>query len=61
MVGFWGLGGGGAPAADTLAVTSADAIATTLDEAIADIETRLTSRPATQDAPPDLAIRAQAG
>ena len=54
VVGFWGLGGGDAPAADTLAVTSADAIATTLDEAIAEIEARLTALPAAQDAPPDL-------
>ena len=51
VAGFWGLGGGDAPAPDTLAITSADAIATTLDEAIAEIEARLTALPATQDVP----------
>ncbi len=61
VVGFWGLGGGDAPAAETLVVTSADAIATMLDEAIADIEARLTAIPGAQNVPPNDAIRAQAG
>jgi predicted PurR-regulated permease PerM len=61
VAGFWGLGGGDAPAPDTLAITSADAIATTLDEAITEIEARLTALPATQDVPSGVAVRAQAG
>ena len=61
IAGFWGLGGGDTPAPDTLAITSADAIATTLDEAITEIEARLTGLPATQDGPSGVAVRAQAG
>jgi hypothetical protein len=61
VTGFWGLAGGDAPAPDTLAITSADAIATTLDEAITEIEARLTALPATQDVPSGVAVRAQAG
>ncbi len=38
VVGFWGLGATGGPPAEGLAVTSADAVATTLAGAITDIE-----------------------
>jgi predicted PurR-regulated permease PerM len=41
IVGFWGLDATKAPPADTLPITSADAIATTLAEAIADIEAQV--------------------
>jgi predicted PurR-regulated permease PerM len=41
IVGFWGLDATKAPPADTRPITSADAIATTLAEAIADIEAQV--------------------
>ena len=45
IVGFWGLGETNAPPAETLPITSADAIATTLAEAIADIEAQVPAPP----------------
>jgi predicted PurR-regulated permease PerM len=41
IVGFWGLDATNAPPAETLPITAADAIATTLAEAIADIEAQV--------------------
>jgi hypothetical protein len=43
IVGFWGLGAAENPPSDMLPVTSADAIATTLKEAIAEIEAQTTA------------------
>ncbi|MBV8739573.1 MAG: AI-2E family transporter [Alphaproteobacteria bacterium] len=41
IVGFWGLDATNAPSAEMLPITSADAIATTLAEAIADVEAQV--------------------
>jgi hypothetical protein len=43
VVGFWGLRGANKPPPEAMALTSADAVATTLAEAIADIEARMTA------------------
>jgi predicted PurR-regulated permease PerM len=67
IVGFWGLGATNAPPAETLPITSADAIATTLAEAIADIETQmpallpLASAAGEESRSPGAALRAHAG
>jgi predicted PurR-regulated permease PerM len=66
VVGFWGRGGG-ALAADALVVSSADAVATTLAEAIAEVEGRtpaaapLPVAAGMETALPEQGMRAQAG
>ncbi len=67
VVCFWGLGETNAPPAETLPITAADAIATTLAEAIADIEAQVSALPplassaGEEPRSPGAALRAHAG
>ena len=67
VVGFWGIGAGDRLPDDALAVTGADAVATTLSEAIDEIEERMAAAaplaaPAGADVRrPEGGVRAQAG
>ncbi|HEY3910655.1 MAG TPA: AI-2E family transporter [Stellaceae bacterium] len=68
LAGFWGVGAAGAAPSDELAVSAADAVATTLGEAIAEVEKRGAAAPrpiaATEELPPtpeEPRLQAQAG
>lgn len=64
---LWGLGETNAPPAETLPITAADAIATTLAEAIGDIEAQVSALPplassaGEEPRSPGAALRAHAG
>jgi predicted PurR-regulated permease PerM len=66
VLGLWGVGAGEFSRAETMAATSADAVATTLAEAIAAIEERmaaaapLAAATAAEGGPPERGMRAQA-